>query len=63
MRILSLEIMKPLNFKNDQTIENITLKLNKLLEKMILKNPHNGFGLIIGGNRSIIFSFNTSFYI
>ena len=35
-----LEIMKPLNFKSDQTIEDITLKLNKSLEKMILKNPH-----------------------
>jgi len=35
-----LEIMKPLNFKSDQTIKDITLKLNKSLEKMILKNPH-----------------------
>ena len=35
-----LEIMKPINFNNDQTIENITLKLNQLLEKMILRNPH-----------------------
>ena len=35
-----LEIMKPLNFDNDQSIENITLKLNQLLEKMIIKNPH-----------------------
>ena len=35
-----LEIMKPLNFDNDQSIENITLKLNQVLEKMIVKNPH-----------------------
>jgi len=35
-----IEIMKPLNFKNDDTIENITLKLNQILESMILKNPH-----------------------
>ena len=30
-----LEIMKPLNFKKQQSIENITLELNQLLEKMI----------------------------
>ena len=35
-----IEIMKPLNFKNDDTIESITLKLNQILESMILKNPH-----------------------
>jgi len=35
-----LEILKPLNFESDQTIENITLKLNKSLERMILKNPN-----------------------
>ena len=35
-----LEIMKPLKFDNDQSIENITLKLNQVLEKMIIKNPH-----------------------
>jgi KDO2-lipid IV(A) lauroyltransferase len=35
-----IEIMKPLNFKNDDTIESITLKLNQILENMILKNPH-----------------------
>tara|TARA_B100000900_G_scaffold251955_1_gene214709 strand:- start:330 stop:1190 length:861 start_codon:yes stop_codon:yes gene_type:complete len=34
-----LEIAKPLNFNNNQTIEDITLELNYLLEKMILKNP------------------------
>ena len=34
-----LEIMNPLIFNNDQTIENITLKLNQILEKMILRNP------------------------
>ena len=35
-----LEIMDPMSFEDDQTIENITLKLNQLLESMILKNPH-----------------------
>ena len=35
-----LEIMNPINFSDDQTIENITLKLNQLLEKMIARNPH-----------------------
>ena len=35
-----LEIMEPQSFENTQTIENITLKLNQLLEMMILKKPH-----------------------
>ena len=35
-----LEIMQPINFNNGETIENITLKLNQLLEKMIYRNPH-----------------------
>ena len=35
-----LEIMKPISFNDDQTIENITLKLNQLLEEMIKRNPH-----------------------
>jgi KDO2-lipid IV(A) lauroyltransferase len=35
-----LEIMKPVNFDNNQTVENITLKLNQLLENMIVRNPH-----------------------
>jgi len=36
----TLEIMKPISFDNDHTIENITLKLNQLLEKMIIRNPN-----------------------
>ena len=36
----SLEIMNPISFDNNQTIENITLKLNQILEKMIAKNPN-----------------------
>ena len=28
------------DFENSQTIENITLKLNQSLEKMIIKNPN-----------------------
>ena len=35
-----LEIMKPINFDIDQTTENITLKLNQLLENMIVRNPN-----------------------
>ena len=35
-----LEIMQPIKFDNDETIENITLKLNQLLEKMIIRNPY-----------------------
>ena len=34
-----LEIMEPISFKNDLTIENITLELNQFLENMIMKNP------------------------
>ncbi len=34
-----LEIENPLTFNEDYTIENITLKLNQLLEKMIKRNP------------------------
>ena len=35
-----LEIMQPINFDNNKSIEDITLKLNQLLEKMIIRNPH-----------------------
>ena len=35
-----LEIMKPLDFDNNETTEKITLKLNQLLEKMIIRNPN-----------------------
>ena len=35
-----LEIMQPISFDNDKTIENITLKLNGLLEMMIIRNPN-----------------------
>jgi KDO2-lipid IV(A) lauroyltransferase len=35
-----LEIMQPINFNNGETIENITLRLNQLLEKMIIRNPY-----------------------
>ena len=36
----NLEIMNPLTFDNQETIESITLKLNKILEKMIMRNPY-----------------------
>ena len=35
-----LEIMQPINFNNSKTVEDITLQLNQLLEKMIVRNPH-----------------------
>ena len=35
-----IEIKKPINFDKEQSIEEITLTLNQLLEKMILKNPY-----------------------
>ena len=34
-----LEIVNPIKFDNNQTIEDITLKLNQLMEKMIIRNP------------------------
>ncbi len=36
----TIEFSEPLNFDSNETIQNITLKLNKILEKMILKNPN-----------------------
>ena len=35
-----LEIMQPINFDNVETIKTITLKLNQILEKMIIRNPY-----------------------
>ena len=34
-----ISIQDPINFSKDDTIENITLELNKILERMILKKP------------------------
>ena len=34
-----IEFSRPLNFSKDEDVHDITLKLNKILEKMILKNP------------------------
>jgi KDO2-lipid IV(A) lauroyltransferase len=34
-----LTVHKPLEYRTDETIEDITLNLNNILEKMILKNP------------------------
>ena len=34
-----ISIKEPINFSKEETIENITLKLNQILETMILKNP------------------------
>ena len=31
-------ISKPINFEKNESIESITLELNQILEKMILKN-------------------------
>jgi len=35
-----LEILQPINFDKNKTIESITLELNQLLEKMIIRNPY-----------------------
>ena len=35
-----ITVSKPIYFTNDTSIENITVKLNKILENMILKKPH-----------------------
>jgi KDO2-lipid IV(A) lauroyltransferase len=34
-----LTVNKPLEYSNDKSIEDITLDLNRIIEKMILKNP------------------------
>ena len=34
-----LTINEPIEFSNDETIQSITLNLNTILEKLILKNP------------------------
>ena len=34
-----LEIFKPIEFSQSENIENITLYLNQILEKMVKKNP------------------------
>ena len=36
-----LTINKPINFTTDNSIKNITDKLNEILEKMILKRPEH----------------------
>ena len=36
-----MKIFKPVHFSVEDTIENITADLNKILEKMILDNPNN----------------------
>ena len=35
-----MTVYKPLSFQENESIENITNKLNRILEKMILKNPN-----------------------
>ena len=35
-----MTVYKPLSFEENESIENITNKLNKILEQMILKNPN-----------------------
>jgi len=34
-----LEILKPIEFSKDETIESITFNLNRVLENLIKKNP------------------------
>ena len=35
-----MKVNEPIYFSDNETMENITLQLNKILEKMILKNPN-----------------------
>ena len=35
-----MTVYKPLSFEENESIENITNKLNRILEKMVLKNPN-----------------------
>ena len=59
-----LNINEPIKFEKNETLEKITLELNKILEDMIRKNLISGFGLTIDGNNLIFgFSFNRCFYI
>ena len=36
-----MKVFKPIYFSVEDSIENITADLNKILEKMILDNPNN----------------------
>ena len=36
-----ITIYNPLNFKENDTVQDITDNLNKILEKMIIKKPQN----------------------
>ena len=36
-----MRVFKPINFSKEESIENITEKLNKILETMIINNPNN----------------------
>lgn len=36
-----MKVYNPINFSNEDTIENITTQLNKTLENMIINNPNN----------------------
>ena len=36
-----MKVYKPIHFSSNETIESITLQLNKILEEMILKNPYH----------------------
>ena len=36
-----MRVFEPINFSKEETIENITEKLNKILETMIINNPNN----------------------
>ena len=36
-----MRVFEPINFSKEESIENITEKLNKILETMIINNPNN----------------------
>ena len=61
-----MEIQQPINYEKTQNYEedkkNITIKINGIIEKMILKILVNGFGLILDGNKIIFFVFDQFFF-
>ena len=51
---LKMEILNPIeinkNKQNEEDKKTITIKINQIIEKMIIRNQNNGFGLMVGGN-------------
>ena len=58
-----ITIKKPINFTKETTVQKITDDLNRILEKMILKNLNNGYGRIIVGNKIYFFLYFLFFHM